>query len=92
VDFRITPHSGYGAPEGAIERLAEALGSRRGAARFGKVGGEIRASWSDELPVSMERDEREELGRVAILEILRELCDGSSGNLDLSWFAVSARG
>jgi hypothetical protein len=92
VDFRITLHSGYGAPASAIERLAEALGTRRGAARFGRVGREIRASWSDDLPVSMERDEREELGRVAILDILRELCEGSSGNLDLSWFAVSAKG
>jgi hypothetical protein len=92
VDFLITLHSGYGAPEGAIERLAEALGPRRGGARFGKVGREIRASWSEEMPISMERDEREELGRLAMLEILRDLCDGSSGELDLRWFAVSVKG
>lgn len=92
MDFRITIHSGYNAPAGALARLAEALGARRGAARFAKVGTEIRVSWSADLPISMERDEREEIGRIAILDIVREVCGQAPEQLELRWFAVSISG
>jgi hypothetical protein len=91
VDFRITIHSGYSAPPGALAMLAQALGPRRESSTYAKVGTEIRASWLADMPVSMERDEREETGRVAILDVVREVC-GPSADLDADWFAVSVSG
>jgi len=39
----------------------------------------------------MERDEREEVGRLAVLDILQEVCERAP-ELTLDWFAVSAKG
>jgi hypothetical protein len=89
VDFRITPHAGSAAPVDALDLLWQELEQRRGRVRFAKRGAEIRAMLRDDAPVSMERDEREEIGRRAVLDILREVCDGAP-QLKLDWFAVSA--
>ncbi len=43
----------------------------------------------DDTPVSMESDEREEIGRRVVLDIVREVCDAAP-QLNLDWFAVSA--
>ena len=90
VNFRITAHSGSGAPSDALELLLERLGPRREEARFARGTGEIRVSWGEDEPVSMESDEREEIGRLAVLGVLEEVCDRSP-ELRLDWFAVSAR-
>jgi hypothetical protein len=89
VNFSITCHSGFAAPAGAIEALWQRLDAPHDDARFTKVGGEIRAMWGADAPVSMERDEREEVGRLAVLEIVREACDGTP-ELKSDWFAVGA--
>jgi len=90
VKFRITVHSGFGAPANALELLFERVGSRRDETRFAMSPGEIRASWGEDAPVSMERSEREEIGRLAVLEILQRVCERAP-ELDYDWFAVSAR-
>jgi hypothetical protein len=90
VDFRITPHSGSAAPGDAIDLLWQHLEARRGRVRFAKRGTEIRAMLRDDTPVSMESDEREEIGRRVVLDIVREVCDAAP-QLNLDWFAVSAQ-
>jgi hypothetical protein len=56
--------------------------------RFAKVGAEIRATWGEDAPISMERDEREEIGRRAVLDIVRGVCERVP-ELESDWFAVS---
>jgi hypothetical protein len=90
VRFTITLHSGYDAPPDALERLFEQVGPTREDARFAMASSEIRATWGEDAPTSMESDEREQRGRSALLEILEEACERSS-DLKLDWFAVSAR-
>jgi hypothetical protein len=87
VRFRITRHSAVKPPADALELLWPRLGSKRDEVSFAKVGTEIRATWGEDAPVSMERDERVQTGRRAILEILQEVCDRSP-ELRLDWYAV----
>jgi hypothetical protein len=88
VKFRITLHSGFGAPADAIERLWERLGTRREEALFARVGAEIRATWGDPANVSSAHDERAEVARLAVLEIVRRVCERAP-ELKSDWFAVS---
>jgi hypothetical protein len=90
VNFRITRHSGFSAPENALDLLWERLGSGREGVTFARGGREIRARWGDDAPVSMERDEREEIGRSTVLEIVKDICERTPG-LKADWFAVSVR-
>jgi hypothetical protein len=89
VKFAITIHSGFGAPSDALERLWERLGARRADAYFSKGYAEIRASYGEDLPVSMERDQQAEIGREAVLEIVRDVCDGAA-ELKFDWYAIRA--
>jgi hypothetical protein len=88
VQFRITHHSGFAAPADALELLCARLGAGRDGVSFTKVGGEIRAMTQEDAPVSMTRDERLEIGRRAVLELVRDVCDGAP-ELKSDWFAVS---
>ncbi len=88
--FRISLHTGHGAADGALDVLAEKLGTRHGDATFTRRGPDIVATWGEDVPVSMERDEREEIGREAVLEILGEVCERAP-ELNVDWFAVSAQ-
>jgi hypothetical protein len=88
VRFRITHHSGFAAPPEALELLWAQLGARRDGVSFAKVGRDIRAMTQEDAPVSMTSDERLEIGRRAVLEVVREACDGVPG-LESDWFAVS---
>jgi hypothetical protein len=90
VRFRITLHSGFDAPADAIDRLEGLLGPSREDARFTRVGNEILASWGVDAPVAMERDEREEIGRRALLDMIGEVCD-EAPDLKFDWFAVAPR-
>ncbi len=65
------------------------LGARREEVAFAKVGAEIRATTGEDAPVSMTRDERADIGRRAVLQVVREVCDGAPG-LSSDWFAVSS--
>jgi hypothetical protein len=90
VRFRISRHSGSGhsAPTDAVEQLWQQLPAKRDEASFGKVGAEIRAEWGIDAPVSHERDEREEIGRRIVLEIVRDVCERTP-ELKADWYAVS---
>ena len=90
MNFRITAHSGSGAPAGALDLLWQRIRPRLGDTRFSKGSAEIRAEWDADAPVSMASSEREEVGRLAMLEIVQEVCK-SSPDLELDWFAVSVR-
>ncbi|HWX97433.1 MAG TPA: hypothetical protein VNZ01_11360 [Solirubrobacteraceae bacterium] len=90
MNFRITRHSGFAAPENALDLLWERLDSLHDGAAFVRGRSEIRATWGIDIPIAMERDEREELGRTAILDIVRGACEQAPG-LKSDWFAVGAR-
>jgi len=87
VKFRITVHSGFDAPADALELLWQRLGPRREETRFAKGGAEITATWGEDAPVSMERAERAVIGRRAVLDIVREICERSP-ELQSDWFAI----
>ncbi len=91
MEFRITLHSGRKAPAQALDVLLARLGASRDGARFAGMGTEIRATVAEDAPVSMDREEREEIGRRVVLEIVRDVCEGAA-DLDCDWFAVSPRG
>jgi hypothetical protein len=88
MKFRITRHASASPPAEAIERLAERIGKRRSEASFVHVGREITASLDRDDPVSMTQDERIEVGRRAVLEIVAEVCE-LAPDLKLDWYAVS---
>jgi hypothetical protein len=88
VQFRITRHAGSGSPTEAIELLWQHLGAGGEEVSFGRVGSELKARWREDAPVSMERDERVQLGRRAVLQILEDVCERSPG-LEFGWYAVS---
>jgi hypothetical protein len=88
VKFKVTRHSGFGPPADALDLLWQRLGATRDEVSFAKVDGEIRAAWEEGAPASMERAERIEVGRIAVLHIVRDVCEGAP-ELRLDWYAVS---
>lgn len=91
MQFRITPHSTYAPPDDALDLLWQRLGASREEVSFAKVGPEIRATTDEDAPVAMTRDERAEIGRRAVLAVLRDVCEAAP-ELRSDWFAVSAEG
>jgi hypothetical protein len=90
VTFAITLHSGSTAPADALDLLWQRLDEYRGDdARFAKVDAQIRATWGEDAPISMERDEREQIGRRAVLDVVCEVCERAP-ELEADWFAVGA--
>jgi hypothetical protein len=87
VQFRIIPHSALAPPSDALDLLWEQLGGHHEDVSFAKAGPEIAASTGEDAPVSMTVDERVEIGRRAVLDIVREVCEGAPG-LRSDWFAV----
>jgi hypothetical protein len=73
-----------------MDLLWQRLGASHDEASFAKVGPEITATWGEDVPVSMERDERAEIGRRAVLDIVIDVCERAP-ELNSDWFAVSAR-
>ncbi len=88
VDFRITPHAAYGAPEDALEMLWQHLEGHHGNVSFVKEGPKIQARPLEDAPVAMTSDERAAVGRRAVLDLVREICERSP-ELNCDWFAVS---
>lgn len=86
--FKITRHSGFTQPDDALELLAQRLGARREDVSFAKVGPEIWATLQSDAPVSMTHDERSDIGRRTVLDVVCDVCDGMPG-LKSDWFAVS---
>ena len=93
MTFKITHHSGFAAPADALDLLWLRLDCNRDdvrnrdVVRFAKVDAELRATWKADAPLSMERPEREEFGRRAVLSILYEVCEGAP-ELKSDWYAV----
>jgi hypothetical protein len=89
VKFAITPHSRSGAPENALDLLWERLeGKRFEDVSFSRKGTELMARAGHDAPVSMERDEREEIGRLAVLDCVTRVCERAP-ELKSAWFAIS---
>lgn len=87
--FAITPHSRSGAPEDALDLLWARLDGRRYEdVSFSRKGTEIMARAGADAPVSMERDEREEIGRLAVLDCVTAVCERAP-ELKSAWFAIS---
>jgi hypothetical protein len=89
VEFRITPHSASAPPADAIDLLWQQLGSDRDEVSFARTGDEITATTGEDAPVSMTRDERVEIGRLSLLELLQEVCE-QAPELRSDWFAISS--
>jgi len=90
VKFKITAHSGFIAsarPGNAVDLLWERLGAVSDDVAFARAGDGIVATWEQDAPTSMEQDERAEIGRRTVFEIVRDVCERSP-ELDLEWFAV----
>jgi hypothetical protein len=90
MNFSITRHAGWAAPDDALNMLWERLGAHREEVSFAKGDAAIRATWGSDAPSSIDRDEREEVGRMAILEIVRGVCE-QAPELSSDWFAVGVR-
>ena len=86
--FRVTRHAAMKPPEGALELLSSLIPKRREDVVFSQIGSEIRARVDRDDCVWMTQDERAEIGRAAVLGVVRDVCDRSS-ELKLDWFAVS---
>ncbi len=92
MKFRIAPHSGFKGtvrPDDALDLLAQRLGARRDDVAFAKVGSEIVATWGEDVPSSMEPDERAEIGRGVVFGIVRDVCERAP-ELRLDWFAIGS--
>lgn len=88
MEFRITRHSGHPAPPDAIELLGRRLGARDEDVTFTASAAEIRAVWGSEADAAIERSVQSEVGRRAVFEIVRRICERAP-ELDADWFAVS---
>jgi len=86
--FRITRHATASPPADALDLLASRIGKRREDIHFARVGGELRAKIDRDEPVAMTSDERTEIGRRAVLEVIEEVC-ARAPELKTDWFAVS---
>jgi hypothetical protein len=89
VQFRITPHSAFAPPADALDLLWQRLGTNHEDVSFEKAGSEITAITDEDAPVAMTSDERAEIGRRAVLDIVREVCEVAP-ELRSDWFAVSS--
>jgi hypothetical protein len=87
--FRISHHSGYTVPDDALELLSQRLGPSREQVSFARIGPVIMATLQDDAPVSMTHDERVDIGRRQVLDVLRDVCE-MSPELKFDWFAVSS--
>ncbi|HLM86303.1 MAG TPA: hypothetical protein VK272_08965 [Solirubrobacteraceae bacterium] len=88
MKFRITQHATASPPEHALDLLTERMGNRQEDVSFVHVGAEIRANLDRDDPIAMTHDERTDIGRRAVLEIVGEVCERAP-ELELDWYAVS---
>jgi hypothetical protein len=88
MEFRITTHTGYGAPADAIESLwphLQAAGVENGV--FAKGHDEIRANRGHNEASRAIREEHMDGERRAILEAVCEVCDRTA-ELESDWYAI----
>jgi hypothetical protein len=70
------------------ERLQRDRGPVDDDASFARVGNQISVTWGPALEASPERRERSEIGRAAVLNIVRQACEQAPQELEFNWFAV----
>lgn len=88
MDFRITTHTGYGAPADAIESLWWTLQTTSiEDAAFAKGHGEIIATWGYDEGTRATQEELMEPKRRKVLEAVCEVCEGTCG-LESDWYAI----
>jgi len=71
-----------------MELLWQRLDMTLNRVSFAKVGSEIGATWHVDAPPAVQRDELIQLGRLSVLECVREACRRAP-ELEFDWFAVS---
>jgi hypothetical protein len=74
-----------------MELLLPRLRARADEVSFVMVGDEIRATWGEADSDSATRGARAEIGREAIVELIRDACERAP-ELKSDWFAVSYLG
>ncbi len=89
VQFKISLHSAAAPPADAVDLLWQHLGSERQEVFFEQVGAEITVRIGEDAPVSMTSDERTEIGRRTVLDLIGEVCE-QAPELRSDWFAVSS--
>ncbi len=88
MEFRITTHTGYGAPVDAIESLWSILQATSiEDASFAHGQGEIRATWGHDEGSRLTQEERVEPERRKLLEAICEACE-ETATLESDWYAI----
>ncbi len=85
--FKVTKHGSASPPQNALDLLGELIAGRRDDAYFKRAGSYISARLDREEPVAMTQDERNEIGRRVVLEIIGDVCERTPG-MKLEWYAV----
>jgi hypothetical protein len=88
--YKITPHLGSPRPRWnaeAMDMLWHRLDLSRGDTSFFKAGTQITVTWHLDSRLPVGRDELIQLGRLTILEMVRDVCRRAP-ELELEWFAV----
>jgi hypothetical protein len=89
MEFRITPHTAYGAPVDAIESLWPHLETADVAdAAFARSPEGITASWGYDDASRTIREELTVRERREVLEAVCDVCDRAPG-LESDWYAIS---
>lgn len=91
MKFRITKHTAKTPPDYVLALLTERIPPRREDVLFTQVGSEIRARLDRDEAVWMTQDERLEIGRRAVLDVVGEVCERAP-ELKLDWYAVGPAG
>jgi hypothetical protein len=94
MQFRIMRHSGLAAPAAPAdamellwERLQSNLEPNDDAVSLARVGAQIWVTWGPDLGTSPDSRERSEIGRSAVANIVRSVCEHSP-DLEFDWFAI----
>ena len=90
MQFRISLHSAAAPPPDAVALLWQHLGSEREEVFFEQTGADITAQTGEDAPVSMTSDERAEIGRRRVLDLICEVCE-QAPELRSDWYAVSSK-
>jgi hypothetical protein len=94
MEFRIMLHSGLSsraAPPEAMEllwqHLEPSVQSNEDDVSLARVGAQIWVTWGPDVSSSPDSRERFEIGRTAVADIVRSVCEDAP-ELDFGWFAV----
>jgi hypothetical protein len=91
MGFRVMRHAAVTAPDHAMDLLSERIPKRCEDVCFSISGDEIGAILDRDESVSMTRDERVEISRRVVLDVLEEVCERAP-ELTLDWYAVAPVG